>query len=115
MTAATIQHILTGLKGEIAREKDRERVQALCIMGMHWGVQLIINEPEPLTEPVLDWPYKICQDCELLTPLNEFSSFIKRGKLCYRPECKKCTAARCRVLRKFHKRKGISIAMWKEC
>lgn len=43
MTTATIQHILSGLKGEIAREKDRERVQALCIMGMFYSRKIMTN------------------------------------------------------------------------
>lgn len=41
MTSAQIQHILTGLKSEIRREKDRDRVVHLCEMGLYWNRLLL--------------------------------------------------------------------------
>lgn len=41
MTTSRIQHILTGLKGEIAREKDPERKEHLAVMGKYWNNELL--------------------------------------------------------------------------
>lgn len=43
MTSAQIRHILTGLKSEIRREKDRDRVVHLCEMGLYWSEELRTN------------------------------------------------------------------------
>jgi hypothetical protein len=41
MTATRIRYILSGLKSEIRREKDRERRENLAVMGMYWNRLLI--------------------------------------------------------------------------
>jgi hypothetical protein len=37
MTATRIRYILSGLKAEIRREKDRERLAHLALMGLYWN------------------------------------------------------------------------------
>jgi hypothetical protein len=37
MTPSRIRYILSGLKAEIRREKDRERREHLAVMGMYWN------------------------------------------------------------------------------
>lgn len=62
MTTSRIQHILTGLKGEIAREKDRERVIHLCEMGLYFNDLLLYG-----------YATKICSVCGDQLPLKLFS------------------------------------------
>lgn len=62
MTPATIQHILTGLKGEIAREKDRGRLEHLCEMGLYFNDLLLYG-----------YATKICSVCGDELPLKLFS------------------------------------------
>lgn len=51
MTDQRIRYIISGLKNEIVREKDRERVRQLCIQGMQWNRELMNFVPEVITEP----------------------------------------------------------------
>jgi hypothetical protein len=41
MTATRIRYILSGLKSEIRREKDRERRIRLAEMGLYWNRLLL--------------------------------------------------------------------------
>lgn len=78
MTSARIQHILTGLKSEIRREKDRDRVVHLCEMGLYWSEELRTNH---LVK---------CTECGKKKPLEAFGfahnvkiKIMYRRKRCY--------------------------------
>lgn len=103
MTDHRIRYILSGIKEEIRREKDRERIQQLCIQGMQWNRELINFIPDSITEPERN--SMICRSCDLLLPLRSFSkakiAYMKAGKQLsawyYRLDCKECTAAEARA------------------
>lgn len=88
MTHCKIQHILTGLKAEIRREKDPQRREHLAIMGLYWN-RLYMTGTES----------KVCKTCKESLPLKHFELMVvkyrrKKGGsnvcLSRRNECKKC-------------------------
>lgn len=108
MTDSKIRYILSGLKAEIRRETDRERVRQLCIQGMQWSWQLMFNVSDQIEEPQ-DWNYQLCSgECGRLLPLEAFSSFIHHGKLYHRPDCKACYNGKAVENRKYRKKKIFS-------
>lgn len=70
MTDSRIRAILSGLKGEIRRDTDRERVRRLCIMGMHWNQRLIEFTPEIIIE---EKSAITCKSCKEIKPDNAFT------------------------------------------
>lgn len=96
MTAGKIRYILSGLKSEIRREKDRERRISLAITGLYWN-DLLLNGTEKRT----------CCTCKEPLPLRFFGvRVIKlRGMTYHIPnkECKTCFGKKDYVKRKYRK------------
>lgn len=76
MTSTQIRYTLTGIKSEIARETERDRIVHLCEMGLYWSEQLRTYEYP-------DW----CDTCGRQKPIDDFE--VMKGyrlhtcKLCW--------------------------------
>jgi hypothetical protein len=109
MTPSKIRYILSGLKSEIRRETDYERRCHLADMGCFWSIRLMTFIADQIIEPERN--SMICQSCGLLLKPKDFSSFVKKGILFFRTECKWCVAEKAIETRKYkrHKKKRESI------
>lgn len=116
MTESRIRHIISGIKAEIRREWDRDRIRQLCIMGMHWNKELLHHSykyiVEPGTEPK-QASTKVCVDCGQDLPLKKYHAFMSHGKLYYRRECNKCNYQRELKADKYKRRRTGVNEMWK--
>jgi len=95
MTPSKLQHILTGLKSEIRREADRQRIIHLCEMGLYYNRLLMSGDDK-----------KYCPKCEEWLPLKFFKLHRIKFYFTRRKECNRCYNKAQYARRKFKKMQG---------
>jgi len=97
LTPSKLHYILTGLKSEIRRETDRDRIVHLCEMGLYYNRLLLQGHDDN----------KFCPTCQNWLPLKHFKTYRIKFYFAVRDECTRCRNKADYARRKKKRMKGL--------